>query len=254
LGEEKEMRGINKALVFLAASMISTAAFAQADAAAQQTSQSSTALDQVIDRVSVQEAQYVKTMRSYTPLVETYLQEMQPDQTLGEVPKNDWYHLSRLSLANQKVDVTNFAGKNDLSTPEGEHKGFLARTASGMGSALTLGKMNKGPQYGYMSNGFDSMVLLDTTGLNRTRYDFKFVRREFLGDVRTIVLDVSPKRLKGEKHEDIRFLGRIWVEDDGYNVVRVNGTYTPAPQGTAFFHFDTWRSNMGPGLWLPAYI
>jgi len=249
--------GISKALVVLAASMISTAAFAQADAAAQQQvaqSSSSTALDQVVDRVAAKEAEYVKTMRQYTPLVETYLQEMQPDQTLGEVPRNDWYHLSRLSLANQKVGVTNFAGKNDLSATDQQREGFVTRTANSLGSALTLGKMGKGPQYGYMSAGFDSMVLVDTTGLNRARYDFKFVRREFLGDVRTIVLDCAPKRMKGEKHEDVRFLGRIWVEDEGYSIVRANGTYTPAPRGSAFFHFDTWRINMGNGLWLPAYI
>lgn len=254
------MRGFKKALVVVAASLLSTAAFAQADAAGQQPAQSSSALDQVVDKVAATEAEYVKTMRHYTPLVETYLQEMQPDQTLGEVPKNDWYHLSRLSLANQRVDVLNFAGKDDLSSeaPSQEHRGFLARAADGMSNkterALTLGKMGKGPQYGYMSNGFDSMVLVDTTGLNRSRYDFKFVRREFLGDVRTIVMDVSPKVMKGEKHPDVRFLGRIWVEDEGYHIVRVNGTFTPAPKGSAFFHFDTWRLDMGPGLWLPAYI
>ncbi len=258
------MRGINKALVVLAASMISTAGFAQADAAAQpqapqatQTS-SSGALDQVVDKLALREAAYVKTMRQYTPLVETYLQEMQPDQTLGEIPKNDWYHLSRLSLANQKIDVLNFAGKNDLSSEEQEHHGFLARAANGMESAatrtLTFGKAGKGPRFGYMANGFDSMVIVDTTGLNRQRYDFKFVRREFLGDVRTIVLDVSPKRDRGDKHPDVRFLGRIWVEDQGYNLVRVNGTYTPNPKGATYFHFDTWRTNMGEGLWLPAYI
>lgn len=254
------MRSLQKALVVLAASMISTAGFAQVDAAAapqQPAAASSSALDQVVDKVAAKEAEYVKTMRQYTPLVETYLQEMQPDQTLGEIPKNDWYHLSRLSLAGQKVDVTSFAGKNDLSSQEPEHKGFL-RTLGGAGSAatrtLTLGKLGKGPQYGYMADGFDSMVLVDSVGLNRQRYDFKFVRREFLGDVRTIVLDVAPKYVKNEKHEDVRFLGRIWVEDEGYSIVRANGTYTPAPKGTAFFHFDTWRTNMGPGLWLPAYI
>lgn len=254
------MRGINKALVLMAAGLISTAALAQADAAAQpqpaaqQGTTPNSALDQVVDKVAAREAEYVKTMQHYTPLVETYLQEMQPDQVLGEIPKNDWYHLSRLSLADKKVDVLNFAGKNDLSSPEKEHKGFLTRTAEGTGRALTLGKVGRGPRYGYMASGFDSMVLVDSVGLTRARYDFRFVRREFLGDVRTIVLDVSPKYTKGEKHEDVRFLGRVWVEDQDYNVVRVNGTYTPAPKGSAFFHFDTWRTNMGPGLWLPAYV
>jgi len=248
------MRGISKALIVLAASMISTAAFAQADATAPQQQSSSTALDQVVDRMAAKEAEYVKTMRQYTPLVETYLQEMQPDQALGEVPRNDWYHLSRLSLANQKIDVLNFAGKNDLSTSDADKKNVMSRTGNAALKTVSLGKAGKGPQYGYMANGFDSMVIVDTTGLTRARYDFKFVRREFLGDVRTIVLDVNPKRMKGEKHEDVRFLGRIWVEDEGYSVVRVNGTYSPAPKGTAFFHFDTWRINMGPSLWLPAYI
>ena len=251
------MRGTNKALVVLAASMISIAAFAQADAPAQPPAavqSASSALDQVVDKVAAREAEYVKTMRKYTPLVETYLQEMQPDATMGEVPKNDWYHLSRLSLADQKVDVLNFAGKNDLSSDAKKSGGFLSRTSAKAGKAITFGKLSGGPQYGYMSSGFDSMVLVDTTGLTRARYDFKFVRREFLGDVRTIVLDVAPKYAAGDKHEDVRFLGRIWIEDEGYNIVRANGTYTPAPKGSAFFHFDTWRTNMGPGLWLPNYI
>ena len=253
------MRGINKALLLLAASsMITTAGFAQADAAAPQQSatQASSALEQVVDKVAAREAAYVTTMRQYTPLVETYLQEMVPDPVMGEVPRNDWYHLSRLSLANKTVDVLNFAGKDDLSSDNdnSEHRGFISRTASATGRKLSLGKLGVGPRYGYMSSGFDSMVLVDTVGLNRARYDFKFVRREFLGDVRTIVLDVTPKRANDEKHQDVRFLGRLWIEDEGYNVVRVNGTYTPSPKGSAFFHFDTWRTNMGPGLWLPAYV
>ena len=256
------MRIINNALVLLASSLLSMSAFPQADVASRpqpSMSSSSSALDQVVDKVAIREAEFVNTMRQYTPLVETYLQEMQPDPTLGEVPKNDWYHLSRLSLANQKIDVLNFAGKNDQSPEEKTHNaGFFTRTANGVGSAtaraLTLGKWNKGPRYGYMANGFDSMVLVDATGLNRRRYDFKFVRREFLGDVRTIVLDVSPKRERADKHPEVRFLGRIWVEDEGYNVVRVNGTYTPNPKRATYFHFDAWRTNIGPGLWLPAFI
>ena len=252
------MLGVNKALFVLVASMISTAGFAQADAAAQQPAavqSPSSALDQVVDKVAMREAEYVKTMRKYTPLVETYLQEMQPDQTMGEVPKNDWYHLSRLSLAGQAVEALSFAGKNDLSSEK--NPGFLSRSGAKAGHALSFGKVNfGGPQYGYMSSGFDSMVLVDANGLTRARYRFSFVRREFLGDVRTIVLDVVPKHgATGEKHRDgVHFVGRIWVEDEGYNVVRAKGTYTPAPKDSTFFHSDTWRTNMGPGLWLPTYI
>src|SRR6201998_2190815 len=93
------------------------------------------------------------------------------------------------------------------------------------------------------------MVVLDSD-FQKRYYKFNFVRREFLGEVRCLVIDVQPR--EGEK--TARFLGRIWVEDQDYNIVRFNGTYFPAPKINFFFHFDSWRLNMRPGIWLPAYI
>ena len=49
-------------------------------------------------------------------------------------------------------------------------------------------------------------------------------------------------------------MGRIWVEDQDYNVVRFNGTYSGRERYSYYLHFDSWRMNMRPGLWLPAYI
>ncbi len=51
-----------------------------------------------------------------------------------------------------------------------------------------------------------------------------------------------------------RFVGRIWVEDQDYNIVRANGTFTPGSAKGRYLHFDTWRLNLQPGIWLPAYI
>jgi hypothetical protein len=76
------------------------------------------------------------------------------------------------------------------------------------------------------------------------------VHREFLGDVRCIVFDVSAKKATGNG----RFRGRIWVEDQDYNIVRLNGFYEPRPRNAYFFHFDSWRLNLIPGYWVPAYI
>jgi hypothetical protein len=61
---------------------------------------------------------------------------------------------------------------------------------------------------------------------------------------------VSPKpKVKGP-----HFVGRIWVEDQDYTIVRFNGTYMPQRRLNFYFHFDTWRTNMRPGVWLPAFI
>jgi Zn-dependent protease with chaperone function len=60
---------------------------------------------------------------------------------------------------------------------------------------------------------------------------------------------VPRKHVKGP-----HFLGRIWVEDQEYNIIRLNGTYEPRTRLNTFFHFDSWRVNMQQGLWLPAYV
>ena len=76
------------------------------------------------------------------------------------------------------------------------------------------------------------------------------MRRDFLGDVRCIVFDVMPKKGTGRG----RFQGRIWVEDQDYNIVRLNGTYSERSARSQFFHMDSWRLNLVPGYWVPSYI
>ena len=80
--------------------------------------------------------------------------------------------------------------------------------------------------------------------------NFRYVRREFMGDVRTLVFDITPKKDAGRG----RFLGRIWVEDQDFNIVRLNGTYTHPKRNSYYFHMDSWRLNLVPGWWVPSYI
>jgi hypothetical protein len=94
------------------------------------------------------------------------------------------------------------------------------------------------------------MIYLDDTDFDRAHYKFDYVHREFLGEVRCLVFDVTPLPHSGQG----RFSGRIWVEDQGYHLVRFNGGYIGSTAGGFFFHFDSWRVNAGPKLWLPAFI
>jgi len=100
----------------------------------------------------------------------------------------------------------------------------------------------------YLPGGFAQMLVVDGH-FDRKNYQFEYVRREFLGAVRTLVFDVTPK-----KGTDGIFKGRIWAEDQDYNIVRFNGTYGPSTANKMYFHFDSWREYMGPGMWLPAYV
>ena len=67
------------------------------------------------------------------------------------------------------------------------------------------------------------MIYLDTTSFDRQHYQFDYVGREFLGEVRCLVFDLTPLPKSGNG----RFKGRIWVEDQGFTIVRFNGVYTP---------------------------
>ena len=177
------------------------------------------------------EAQFVNNLRNYNPMVETYIQNMKADKELGAVPANDRYFLGRMS----------YQGKLDQKSFVEDKPGFFSRGYKKMTGFMRID---------YLPLGFAQMVLVDGRSFDRAHYDFKYVRREFLGEIRTIVIDVTPKPKAGSGH----FLGRIWVEDQGYDIVRFNGTYEQGNKKGVYLHFDSWRLNMAPDLWLPAYI
>ena len=242
--------GVFALALILVASALTSAAQKNSPKAENQseTWQSDPKFDGVVDKISVREALFVKNLRQYTPMVETYIQNMRPDKQFGSVPVSDRYFLGRVKLQGGVQDV-NFLPHQVQPEPSSLQKIF-----SGMQKLTMTNKKKKGdgkPQTGgFMSDGFAQMIILDASTLDRQHYSFRFVRREFLGDVRTLVIDVQPKQPQSKA----MFIGRIWAEDQGYNVVRFNGTYTPHPKNGEYMHFDSWRLNMGNGQWLPAYV
>jgi hypothetical protein len=186
--------------------------------------------DQVLDRMNHQEMQEVASLRKYSPLVEIYIQDMTPDRQMGRVPESDEYYLG-------KGDLRNGVQFRSMVSKQGTRH-HIFDSLKGIFSAS------------YEPDGFLRMIYLDTNGLDRGHYDFQYIRREFLGEVRCLVFDVVPKKNAGKG----RFKGRIWVEDKDYNIVRFNGVFVPNTFMGWYFHFDSWRVNTGPGLWLPAYV
>ncbi|HVN93503.1 MAG TPA: M48 family metalloprotease [Terracidiphilus sp.] len=198
----------------------------------------------LVQRAIAQEKVLIKNIQLRTPLVETYIQDTRPDVKLYEVPVDDQYMLSRVDFSKGFFDKS-YEPKAEVH--HGFFKGSMA-AMTGLSKALGLEKFTYNP------NGFMQMMFIDPSGFDQQHYVFSFVRREFLGSVRTWVYDVHPKTdVKGIG----RFYGRIWVEDQGGNVVRFNGTYTgPTNEDSSkyFFHFDSWRMNVQPGIWLPVAV
>ena len=191
-----------------------------------------TTMDQVVDLFIQREHALIQMLAKRTPIVETYLQNLSADPQLGPVPSTDHYFLGRMDMGETV-----------------ERKDYLKDSEASMQTRL-MGGFQKLFKVQYQPLGFSWMVYADHTDFDREHYGFTYVRREFLGDVRCLVFDVTPKKNSGKG----RFVGRIWVEDQGFNIVRLNGTYAPAPRNAMFFHMDSWRLNLIPGYWVPSYI
>jgi cell division septation protein DedD len=232
-------------LHFLILTMAVTCAYAKKQPKYEQARQLTAEQAALVQKAIAQEKVLIKNIQERTPLVETYIQDTRPDVKLYSVPVADHYMLSRVDFSRGFFDKS-------FEPKEESKKGFFKGS---FGAIAGLSKMlGLDTHFTYSPTGFMQMMFLDPTGFDQQHYDFSFVRREFLGTVRTWVFDVHPR---AEVHGIGRFYGRIWIEDDGGNVVRFNGTYTgPTSEDASkyYFHFDSWRMNVQPGIWLPVAV
>lgn len=187
-------------------------------------------VDRLLDRIVTEEQQLVADLAQWQPVIETYIQESGEDGARPAPPIADHYLLGKLVVSGG-IEFVEIAASEVF-----ERRGnFLF---------IKRGSLELNPA------GFAQMIVPDFHEFNRQTYELEYVEREFLGEVRCLVFNVTPRDRKARG----KFIGRIWVEDQGYHIVRLNGTYTRKKGPWEFFHFDSWRTNVEGGRWLPAFI
>jgi hypothetical protein len=189
-------------------------------------------MEEVVKRIVDNENHMYGRMKEYSPLVETYIQNLKPDKELGATPAGDRYFLGKADFS-KTVSLVSLTDTNSRGK----------KIFSGIGNFFSFAMQ-------YLPDGFLQMIFIDTSGFDTQHYKFDYVRREFLGEVRCLVFDVTPLPKTGKG----RFLGRIWVEDQDFNIVRFNGGYGGTGHSSWYFHFDSWRTNLQPGMWLPTFV
>ena len=195
----------------------------------------------LIDKALVREKEVIKVVKERAPLVETYIQNMRPDPVMRQIPESDQHFLGRVEFGKVIGDDQYKDGPKN-----GEKKGKLSIFKNSVGF---LGGLGDSLHLQFQAGGFVRMVLIDSTGgFDRQHYNFYFVRNDFLGTIPTAVFDVTPIK----KDEVGRFFGRMWVDTRDGNIVRYNGDLAGSEKDyKEFFHFDSWRTNVQPDLWLP---
>jgi len=183
----------------------------------------------IIKTIIAREKLYDAKLREYSPRVETYVQYDERDTDLGDVPRKDAYFLGRLQFARNVKEIS-FIPDSFFD--------WLRRRPETLMQHLHLNEFALEP------------LVVDENNFDRDHYVFEPVRWEYLGNVHCLAIDVHPIR----PSEGRPFHGRIWVEEHDYAIVRLNGTRLNPPLGNLYVHFDCWRENLRPGVWLPVYI
>ena len=187
--------------------------------------------DPLIVRMAASENAMLARIGKQAPLVETYLQVVSKK---GESPVTDRYYLHR-------IDLGSVIRETMYDQP--------GRNCSKFSTALKIASLSvRHAPISFNSAGFVEMLSPDIHGFDPGNFKFEFLRNEFIGNVKTAVYDVLPAKLG-------YFRGRFWIEEQG-NLVRFTGAFAGngSESHPLYLHFDSWRLNVKPGVWLPAAV
>src|SRR5258706_14754500 len=112
----------------------------------------STTLDQVVDRALEREHALMEMLKTRTPIIETYLQNLKFDRQLGPAPVQDHYFLGRMDLG-ESLDRRDYLSQNTSF------------------ESNLLGGFTRLFKFQYKPVGFSWMIYADRDNFNRKTYD-----------------------------------------------------------------------------------
>jgi hypothetical protein len=85
-------------------------------------------------------------------------------------------------------------------------------------------------------------------------YDFRYVGREKIDELNLFVFDVTPKVVPDARKTKERFFkGRVWVEDQDFQIVKTKGKGLPETKNNKFPTVETYREQIDGRYWFPTY-
>jgi hypothetical protein len=85
-------------------------------------------------------------------------------------------------------------------------------------------------------------------------YNINYVGKEKIDELNLYVFDVAPKVTPDPKKTKERFFkGRVWVDDQDLQVVKVLGKSIPEKKNSRYPTFETYREQIDGKFWFPTY-
>jgi TonB family protein len=86
------------------------------------------------------------------------------------------------------------------------------------------------------------------------RYNFRYVGKEKIDELNLHVFDVVPKVVPDPKKTKERlFIGRVWVDDQDFLIVKTKGKGVPETKINKFPTVETYREQIDGRYWFPTY-
>lgn len=197
------------------------------------TNLNSAAAAELIRKFTAKETELRDIWRDYSYIQESKIQRIGPADTVAA----DYYQLSEFVFTD--------AGKRIQR--------ILKAPPSSLETEGTLTAEDK--------NALINLQPFALTSDELPNYNVTYVGKEKVDELRTHVFDVVPKvmsdpkalkRLEDQKVEGKFFSGRIWVDEEDLQVVKVAGKVLPEFK-QVFPRFETYRENIDGRYWFPTY-
>ena len=197
-------------------------------------------------RVFDGENEMIAQFAKQRPIVETYVQSLDPDAR-PEPVMDDAYFLRRVEI-----------------NPDSPHKRIEESYGLGGTARSRRIAVNNGEHWPLHPAGFVEMLFPDISDFSRKSYRLTFEAQDTLGNTECLRIAVEPtaSALSGQ------FAGELWVDAAGFRIVRIRGTFVRKRSNfvgkyldilnfnadtPVDLQFDSWRQEVAPGIWMPAH-
>ncbi|HKS08496.1 MAG TPA: TonB family protein [Pyrinomonadaceae bacterium] len=86
------------------------------------------------------------------------------------------------------------------------------------------------------------------------RYNIRYVGKERIDELNLYIFDVEPKVMPDPKKTKERlFLGRVWVDDQDFQIVKTKGKGVPETKNNKYPVVETYREQIDGRYWFPTY-
>lgn len=86
------------------------------------------------------------------------------------------------------------------------------------------------------------------------RYNIRYVGKERIDELNLYIFDVEPKVMPDPKKTKERlFLGRVWVDDQDFQIVKTKGKGVPETKNNKYPIVETYREQIDGRYWFPTY-